>query len=310
MKAPLKSFYPHIALIGANLIYGLNYSIAKLLMPDYIKPLGLVALRSIVATSLFWIFSAFFPREKVEKRDLLYMLSFFIFGVFFNQVFFLEGLNRTTPINASLLMLLNPIMAIILGMVILKEHLSLRRIGGVLTGLAGTATLILGQENLTLGGGSLIGDLMVFGTAASWALFLVTIKRMTDKYNNYTVMKWVFLFGVAPNMAIGYNQLSDLTLLALPVMVILGFIYVTVITTFVGYNLNTYGLKFVSPTVVSTYVYIQVVVATIVSVVLGQDTVTWMKGLSALLVFAGVYMVSTRTKKEIAIPAASVKLVD
>ena len=83
----------HLALIGANLIYGLNYSIAKLLMPDYIKPLGLVTLRAVVATTLFWIFSKFFPKEKVEKRDLIYMLSFFLFGVFFNQVFFLEGLT-------------------------------------------------------------------------------------------------------------------------------------------------------------------------------------------------------------------------
>jgi len=288
---------PHLALIGANLIYGLNYSIAKLLMPDYIKPLGLVALRSIVATTLFWIFSIFFPTEKVEKKDLLYMLSFFVFGVFFNQVFFLEGLNRTTPINASLLMLLNPIMAIIFGMIILKESLSFRRIGGVLTGLAGTALLILGRSNFAMGGGSVTGDLLIFGTAASWALFLVTIKKMTDKYSNYTVMKWVFLFGVAPNLAIGYNQLSDLSFIALPAVVILGFIYVTVFTTFLGYNLNTYGLKYVSPTVVSTYVYMQPVVAAIVSMALGQDTLTWIKGLSALLVFLGVYLVSTGDKK-------------
>lgn len=293
MKRSLKTFYPHLALIIANLIYGLNFSIAKLLMPDFIKPLGLVALRSAVGTSLFWIFSLFFPREKVERRDLLYMFCFFIFGVFFNQVFFLEGLNRTTPINASLLMLLNPVMAIIFGMIILRESLSFRRITGVLAGLAGTALLILGRGNVDLGGGSVVGDLLILGTAASWALFLVTIKKMTSKYSNYTVMKWVFLFGVAPNIAVGYNQLGDFSLVALPAVVILGLVYVTFFTTFVGYNLNTYGLKYVSPTVVSTYVYLQPVVATVVAMSLGQDTLTWMKGLSALMVFSGVYLVST-----------------
>ena len=76
----------HMALIGANVVYGLNYSIAKLLMPDYIRPLALVSLRAIVATSLFWIVSLFLPREKVARKDSLYMLGIFAFGVVFTQV--------------------------------------------------------------------------------------------------------------------------------------------------------------------------------------------------------------------------------
>ena len=297
MKSGKTLLYAHVALIGANIIYGLNYSIAKLLMPEYIKPLGLVALRSIIATSLFWIFSLFFPREKIERKDLLYILGFFAFGVVINQVFFLEGLNLTTPINASLLMLLNPILAIIFGMIILRERLSGRRVGGVLTGMTGTALLLLGGANFEVGGGSVTGDLFILLTAASWALFLVTIKKMTVKYGNYTVMKWVFLFALIPNVSIGYSQLSEVNFTVMPSVIVLGLLYVTVMTTFVGYNLNTYGLKYVSPTVVSTYVYLQPVIATIVSLILGQDRITWFKALSALLVFLGVYLVSTGTSR-------------
>jgi drug/metabolite transporter (DMT)-like permease len=289
---------PHFALIGANLIYGLNYSIAKLLMPDYIKPFGLVALRSVVATSLFWILSLFFPNEKVAKKDMLYMLSFFLFGVFFNQVFFLAGLNRTTPINASLIMLVNPIMAIIFGVIILKEKLRARRLAGVLTGLTGTAILILGDSGMKFGGGSAVGDLMIFINATSWALFLVTIKKMTTRYSNVTVMKWVFLFGVTPNLLIGHRALFEVDFTALPAVVMMGMVYVTVFTTFLGYNLNTYGLKYVSPTVVSTYVYMQPVVAVVVAMMIGQDRLTLVKVLSALLVFLGVWLVSTRSARE------------
>ncbi|MEZ5000671.1 MAG: DMT family transporter [Bacteroidales bacterium] len=292
MKSGIKLFYPHLALLGANIIYGLNYSIAKILMPDYIRPLGLVALRAIVATTLFWLFSIFFPREKVERKDLLYMMTFFIFGVFFNQVFFLIGLDRTTPINASLLMLLNPVLAIVFGALILRERLSGRRITGVIIGMAGTALLILGRDDFVVGGGSVIGDVLILLTAASWALFLVMMKRMTDKYNNYTVMKWIFLFGLFPNVTIGFSQLSQVSFVALPTIIILAFIYVTVFTTFVGYNMNIYGLKYVSPTVVSTYVYLQPVIAVAVSIALGQDSLNALKVLSAILVFAGVYLVS------------------
>jgi drug/metabolite transporter (DMT)-like permease len=292
MKMNRTLIYSHLALLGANIIYGLNYSIAKILMPDYIKPLGLVALRAIVATSLFWLFSQFFPREKVERKDLIYMLSFFIFGVFFNQVFFLLGLDKTTPINASLIMLINPILAIIFGVFILKESFSGRRLAGVIIGMSGTALLILGRGNFSVSSGSVLGDMLILLTAASWALFLVVIKRMTSKYNSYTVMKWVFLFGLFPNLTIGFNQLSDVSFANLPLLIVLAFIYVTVFTSFLGYNLNIYGLKYVSPTVVSTYVYIQPLVAVIVSIALGQDRLNAVKIVSAVLVFIGVYLVS------------------
>lgn len=284
--------YSHLALLGANVIYGLNYSIAKILMPDYIKPLGLVALRALVATSLFWIFSSFFPREKVERKDLIYMLSFFMFGVFFNQVFFLLGLDKTTPINASLIMLINPILAIIFGVIILKEKFSGSRLAGVIIGMSGTALLILGRGSFSFSSGSVMGDMLILLTAASWALFLVVIKRMSSKYNSYTVMKWVFLFGLFPNLTIGFNQLTDVSFFNLPLLIILAFIYVTVFTSFLAYNMNIYGLKYVSPTVVSTYVYIQPLVAVIVSIALGQDRLNTIKIVSAVLVFTGVYLVS------------------
>ena len=156
----------------------------------------------------------------MEKRDLIYMLSFFLFGVFFNQVFFLEGLNLTTPINASLLMLINPVLTIVFGMIILKEKLSGKRITGVAIAMAGTALLILGGANFMLDKGSVKGDVLILLTATSWALFLVVMKKMTNKYSGVTVMKWVFLFGLLPNIAIGYNQFTEVNFSALPVTII------------------------------------------------------------------------------------------
>jgi len=110
-------------------------------------------------------------------------------------------------------------------------------------------------------------------------------------------MKWVFLFGLFPSFTIGYNQLSNVDFASLPAIIIMAFIYVTVFTTFIGYNLNIFGLRQLSPTVVSTYVYLQPVIAVIVAIALKQDTLNIQKVISATLVFAGVYLVSTRRKK-------------
>jgi drug/metabolite transporter (DMT)-like permease len=90
----------HLALIVANLIYGLNFSIAKSVMPDFIKPLALLSIRSVITASLFWGTSFFLPKEKVEKRDLLYLFGCSFLGVVITQALFLKGLDMTTPINS------------------------------------------------------------------------------------------------------------------------------------------------------------------------------------------------------------------
>ena len=57
----------HISLFVAQVIYALNYSIAKDVMPLHVKPLGLVFLRILGACILFWVASLFVKKEAVEK---------------------------------------------------------------------------------------------------------------------------------------------------------------------------------------------------------------------------------------------------
>ena len=60
-----------LAAIGATTIYGLNHTIMKVIMPDYIGPYGLVLLRVITASILFGGLSLFYPTEKIEREDYL-----------------------------------------------------------------------------------------------------------------------------------------------------------------------------------------------------------------------------------------------
>ena len=51
-----KHLLAHFALFGANLIYGINYTVAKDVMPDYVQPLGFIVMRVCGAVALFWFF--------------------------------------------------------------------------------------------------------------------------------------------------------------------------------------------------------------------------------------------------------------
>jgi len=286
----------HIALIGANLIYGLNFTIAKSVMPGFIKPLALVSLRSVITALLFWITSLFLPKEKVENRDLLYLFGCSFLGVVINQVLFLAGLNLTTPINSSIILAINPVAVFVFAAIILKEKILLIRGAGLAVGLSGIMLLILNEGRPDLSSSTFIGNVYTLINTLSWALFTVVIKRMLAKYTPVTVMKWVFFFGMFTNIPLGYKQFTTTDWQAITISAWLAIGFVVVCATYLGYLLLIYGLKRVSPTIVSSYTYSQPVIAAIVATIIGQDSLNMVDVTSAILIFAGVFMVSRQQK--------------
>lgn len=289
----------HISLFSAQLIYAMNYSIAKDLMPTHIGPVALVALRIAGACLLFWILSLFTRKESLDVGDLKKMAILAIFGVFINQVFFIYGLSLTKPINSAIIMISNPIMVILFTLIVFKERITLLKISGLLFGIAGAVTLLLFRGNFEFGSETLAGDFMTLINASSWAVFVVMAKPYMQKYHTVTVMKWIFLFGLIYITPLGIYELPDVNWDAMTTDVYLAIGFVVVATTFLAYLLNTYALKALSSTVVSMYIYLQPFLATLFAVFLGKDSLTPIKILSAILIISGVYMVSYKKKKVI-----------
>jgi drug/metabolite transporter (DMT)-like permease len=298
----LKKFFrtwAHLSLLTANLIYGLNFSIAKAVMPDSIKPFALVSLRSILGTALFWISGLFIPKESVSRKDLWYLFGCSFFGVVINQVLFLVGLYLTSPINSSIIISTNPIFAFVFAAMILKENISFLKGGGLALGLTGVLLLILQNGTPDIGSTTFIGDILTLINTISWAFYTVIIKRMLEKYHPVTVMKWTFLFGMLINVPVGYSQWSTMDWSAITFNGWMGIGFIIIFATFLGYLLISFGLKRLSPTIVSTYTYMQPVVAAYIASLMGQDHIDLVMVISALLIFTGVFVVSRQKKTEI-----------
>ena len=139
----------HLGLLIANLIYALNYTLAKDVMPEYIQPSGFILLRVIGGVFLFGLSYSLFIKEKINKADLLLFSICGFFGVAVNQLLFFEGLNLTTPINAAIIMTVTPILVILLSTFILNESITLRKILGIFLGLFGAVILILNGGDFT-----------------------------------------------------------------------------------------------------------------------------------------------------------------
>ncbi len=288
----------HISLFVANLIYAINYTFAKDVMPDFIQPAGFILLRVTGAVTLFLIFYFLFVNERVEKKDIIRLAICGVFGVAINQLLFFEGLNLTTPINAAIIMTINPVLVIIMSALILFEKINIRKGIGIGLGLVGASTLIINGGNVSGNTNYMLGNMFVFVNAASYGLYLVLVKPMMQKYHPITVMFYVFGFGFLYVLPFGYTELMAVDWLSFPPIIIWEVLFVVICTTVIAYLLNSSALKLLNPSTVSIYIYLQPVLATLFAIFRGADSLDEIKIISAIIIFVGVYLVSVRSLKE------------
>ena len=288
----------HISLFVANLIYAVNYSFAKDVMPDFIQPSGFILLRVIGAVTLFSLVYFLFMNEKVDKKDILRLAICGVFGVAINQLLFFEGLNLTTPINAAIIMTINPVLVLMMSSLILFEKINIRKGIGIALGLIGASTLIINGGDLSGNTGYMLGNMFIFINAASYGLYLVLVKPLMQKYHPITVMFYVFSFGLLYVLPFGYSELTVVQWDSFSSKIIWEVVFVVVCTTVIAYFLNSYALKSLNPSTVSIYIYLQPVLATLFAIFRGSDFLDEIKIISALIIFFGVYLVSVLPLKE------------
>lgn len=291
-----KRLLAHLALFAANLIYGINFTVAKDVMPEFINPLGFILVRVSGAVILFWLCYRLFFYEKVQPSDYLKLALCGLFGVAINQMLFFKGLNLTTPINAAVIMVTNPILVLLFGVFFSTETFSKSKWLGVSLGALGAFVLITNGGEFSLNKDHFWGNIMVFINASSYAVYLVMVKPLMQKYKPITVISWVFLFGIFFVIPFGWSEFQAIQWSVMPSKILWEVAFVVIGTTFFAYLFNIYGLKTLNPSTVSSYIYLQPVLASIVAILASADELSSIKVASAILIFTGVYLVSHKSR--------------
>lgn len=298
-----------MALLVVALVYGANYLVAKGLMPDRIGPSGFIVLRVLGGGGLFWLLRAVLRAtgrwERVSSGDFGRLALCGLTGVAANQLLFFNGLNLTSPVNASLIMTVNPILVLLASSALLGTAITARKILGIALGMAGAvALLVMGASKESLHA-SWQGDLMVLVNASSYGLYLVAVKPLMANYRPLTVIAWVFLFGALFVLPIGFSQAIAIDWGRFHEVHWRGLAFVVLGTTFAVYLLNIYAMQHVQPTVVSIYIYLQPLLATGFSWWLSTAggpnytaDLTPMTALCAASIFTGVALVSWPARRE------------
>lgn len=285
-----------LAATMVSLIYGVSFTIAKDVMPTYVKPYGFILLRVFGATILFWLVSFFGPKEKIQPQDFPRIITAAFFGVALNMLTFFKGLSYTSPISSAVIMVTTPIIVLILSAIIMKERMEIRKIIGILLGLFGTAFLILYGKSMGNATNASLGNFLVFINAVSYGFYLIIVKKLMDNYNAFTFVKWIYTFGLLMVIPFGWREYQEIQWQTIPATILWEIGFVVVFTTFFTYLFNLVSMRELKPTTVAVFIYLQPLFATIFAMSLGKDQLTWVKMVSATLIFVGVYLVTKKVK--------------
>jgi len=287
-----------LAALGAAIIYGLYHTIAKNVMPIYITPFGFILLRVLGAAILFWLVSFFIKPEKIQKKDWPRLIACSFLGMVINMLAFFKGLELSTPVNSSVIITISPIIVFIFSAILLKEKIQFLKTIGIISGFIGAIILVLYTSKTGINAPNIpLGNVLFILNSFAYGLYLVLVKPLIEKYNIITLLKWLFLLAIFLNLPVTFNEFTSVKWADLPIKnAVLPMLFVVVGTTFCTYLFNAYALRTLSPSTVSSFIYLQPIVGIVYAVSTKSDTLSLVSVTGMILIFIGIYLV---TKKKV-----------
>lgn len=284
-----------LACFVAYVIFGINMISCKDLSNSHIiSPFALFTMRAIGASALFWLVSLFCPKEKIELRDYPKIFCAAFLGIFLTQLSFLMAIPDTTPVVCSIFSTLTPIYTMFVAAIAIKEPITWKKAGGVLLSFVGIVFLILNSTSTSSGEGenSLQGIILLILNGVFFALYLGLFKPLIQKYSVVHFMKWVFLFCVLMSFPFTCKEVVTFDYGSLNSSYLFDLLFLVVCATFISYYLIPFGQKYIRPTVVSLFTYVQPMFAITISIAVGMDTFSWQKAVATVMVFGGILLVT------------------
>ena len=286
-----------LAAFGATLIYGLNHTVAKNVMPVYIGPYAFILLRVIGASLLFWTVSLFVKSEKIDKKDWPRIILCSFLGMVINMLAFFKGLELSTPVNSSVMITLSPIVVFIFSAILLKEKIQSMKAFGITSGFVGALILVLYTAKTGENAPNIpLGNFLFIVNSFAYGLYLVLVKPLISKYNIITLLKWLFLLGVIMNFPVTISQFLEVEWTSLPLKeAVIPMLFVVVGTTFFTYLFNAYALTKLTASSLSSFIYLQPIVGIVFAISTKSDSLSLVSLAGMILIFIGIYLVTKRT---------------
>lgn len=286
----------YLAIVAANIIFGLNIPVTRALISEWMSPEAYTLVRMVFGCTFFWLITLNNNSETPKGKDLLILALGGLLGFVATQLTFALSLKYTTPVNYALMMALTPVVVVLLSYLFLKEKINFKKSIGICLSISGAFIVILNGHSNMQGSNNLLGILIAISCSVCYGVYLLLTRNISVKYKPLTIVKWMFLFAAVLSFPFGFKGISELKILTqtitISAVLMLGFSLV--FSTIIAFFLMPVALGRLKASTVSIFMNLQPIVASIAAIAVGQDTFTLDKVIAAFLVLVGVYIMSQK----------------
>ena len=293
----------NLDLVFANVFFGANFSFYVSLTRNYLDFQQIFMLQ-VLSAAVFFIPFALFSKQsfRITWRDAGNILIVTLLIVYGWMYMLLWGSSYTTPIDASIIATLGPILVLVISVFFLIDRFTPMKIVGMVIGLAGALVVILSNSGTTAATAKLGGDAIVFLGIVSSSFSMVWLKDLIMRYKPITLLRWMYPLAALMLLPFGLSSVIHTDFAAIPPHIWWVIAYAVLLPSFGPNYLLIFSLHYVKPTISSVYFYLQPVIATGLSVALGMDKLSWDRGLASIAVFVGVLLVVNAYKNHPSAP--------
>lgn len=287
----------HIALIGCNIVWACDYPFYNLLLGRYIEPMAMVTMSLLVAALLSWIPRLWEREQTIDSKDwMIIVVAALLMGVA-RKLLMMFGMSRTSPIDGSIIATIVPLLVLVVSVVAGVDSFTRRRVWGLALGMAGAVAVVVTGGSLHHAQSELLGNVMILSSGVVTALYMVFFKRLVAKYRVTTLLRAIYTISALVVLPFGWHSVAEVHFGGFSPHIWFAALFVLIAPTYLPNLLLNYSLRFVQPTVSSTYTYIQPLLAVALSVAMGLDKLHADTLLFAAVLFVGVWLVISSYKR-------------
>lgn len=292
----------HAAMLLANVVWGAMSPVTKdVLLSGTIPSVALSAIRIAGGATLFWLCTLLLPArlvptETIRKADWPMLLLASVLMISANQGLYIIGIGYTSPIDSSVMSALTPVITMILAAMLIGQPITWLKAAGVALGLGGALLMVLAESTgSAIATNPMLGNGLCLAAQFCAALYYVKFVNIINRYSPFTMMKWMFTFAALTYVPCVMPWIMDVDFASISATMWMELAYIIVFATFIAYMLIPFSQRYLRPTVMAMYNYLQPASAALLATMLGVGEFGPVKILATALIFIGVWFV-TRSK--------------
>lgn len=260
-----------LCLTLAASIWGGMYVVSKYVL-DFVPPFTLMWLRYLIGFSILYLILKFTQKKKqsvnLNKKDWLLLLWIGFIGYFVSIACQFVGTKLSDAHTGALLTSATPAFMQLFARLILKESFTYRKMTSFLLASIGVIIVIGLDENV---GANVWGSLILIVAAVTWAVFSIYVKIASEKFSSLQITTYAILFALFFTTPIMIWEVQSARLFLQSPLIILGIIYLGLISTAGAFFLWNKGLELLEASVGSLFFFFQPVVGALLSWLLLQE---------------------------------------